>query len=52
MDSSKLEGFINEADVGLMNQLKALEGVFRKAAEQDIPSEVLKHLYGSFFRCL
>ncbi|KNA18299.1 hypothetical protein SOVF_072220 [Spinacia oleracea] len=44
MDSSKLEGFINEADVGLMNQLKALEGVFRKAAEQDIPSEVPDYL--------
>lgn len=40
MDSSKTEGFIDETAVGHVNQLKALEHVFRKAAEDDIPSEV------------
>lgn len=42
MDSSKTEGFIDETAVGHVNQLKALEHVFRKAAEDDIPSEVSK----------
>lgn len=44
MDSSKMEGFIDEADVGHVKQLKALEHVFRKAAEQDRPSEVPDYL--------
>ncbi|KMS95710.1 hypothetical protein BVRB_005560 isoform A [Beta vulgaris subsp. vulgaris] len=44
MDSSKTEGFIDETAVGHVNQLKALEHVFRKAAEDDIPSEVPDYL--------
>uniref|UniRef100_A0A803KQ70 E3 ubiquitin-protein ligase CHIP n=1 Tax=Chenopodium quinoa TaxID=63459 RepID=A0A803KQ70_CHEQI len=44
MDSSKTEGFINEADAGLMKQLDALDLVFRKAGEHDIPSEVPDYL--------
>ncbi|KAL2933339.1 E3 ubiquitin-protein ligase CHIP [Bienertia sinuspersici] len=41
MDSSKTEGFIDEVDVDHVKQLTALEHFFRKAAEPDIPSEVL-----------
>ncbi|XP_021749635.1 E3 ubiquitin-protein ligase CHIP-like [Chenopodium quinoa] len=44
MDSSKTEGFISEADAGLMKQLDALDNVFRKAGEHDIPSEVPDYL--------
>ena len=38
--SYEMEGFIDEAAVGNVKQLKALERVFRKAGECDIPSEV------------
>ncbi|XP_057534681.1 E3 ubiquitin-protein ligase CHIP [Amaranthus tricolor] len=42
--SYEMEGFIDEAAVGNVKQLKALERVFRKAGECDIPSEVPDYL--------
>lgn len=43
-DVSKMEGFLDEAAAATTKQLEALELVFQKAAEDDIPSEVPDYL--------
>lgn len=40
LDGSDMEGFVDDATTTHLKQLEALEGVFNKAAEADIPAEV------------
>ncbi|XWS36608.1 hypothetical protein CRYUN_Cryun20dG0099400 [Craigia yunnanensis] len=42
LDDSQPEGFLGEASISHLKQLEALEQVFRKAGEADIPREVGK----------
>lgn len=42
LDSTDLEWFLDEADKKNSEELKALDAVFRKAAEDDTPNEVRK----------
>ncbi|XP_060180875.1 E3 ubiquitin-protein ligase CHIP [Lycium barbarum] len=44
LDSSQMEGFIDDNSTSLLKQLDALGMVFRKAAEDDTPSEVPDYL--------
>ncbi|KAJ8433065.1 hypothetical protein Cgig2_015428 [Carnegiea gigantea] len=44
VDASMMEGFADEAAAANAKQFQALECVFRKAAEDDIPSEVPDYL--------
>ncbi|XP_057451437.1 E3 ubiquitin-protein ligase CHIP [Lotus japonicus] len=44
LDGSDMEGFVDDATTTHLKQLEALEGVFNKAAEADIPAEVPDYL--------
>ncbi|KAJ8568682.1 hypothetical protein K7X08_028215 [Anisodus acutangulus] len=44
LDSSQMEGFIDDRSTSLLKQLVSLGGVFRKAAEDDTPTEVPDYL--------
>ncbi|XP_057780999.1 E3 ubiquitin-protein ligase CHIP isoform X2 [Salvia miltiorrhiza] len=43
-DASEKEGFVDEIDQSFLDQLKALNLVFKKAAEDDTPTEVPDYL--------
>lgn len=44
LDASETEGFVDETAVSMSDQLKALNLVFKKAAEDDTPTEVPSYL--------
>ncbi|XP_009587824.1 E3 ubiquitin-protein ligase CHIP [Nicotiana tabacum] len=44
LDSSQMEGLVDENSMSLLKQLEAVDEVFMKAAEDDTPTEVPDHL--------
>jgi STIP1 family protein 1 len=44
LEVSEMEGFVDDATTSHLKQLEALESVFKKAAEDDTPSEVCTSL--------
>lgn len=50
-DASETEGFVDETAETTSDQLKALNLVFKKAAEDDTPSEVTINIYLCSYDC-
>lgn len=44
-DLSQMEGFVDDSNSAYSKQLEALGQVFRKASEEDTPTDVRRHFF-------